>query len=362
MESIERAFTHWRDLFRSMTPGSRRMAGLLAAAVVLGLVYMAVQPGPRPDVDLLHGIHVAAAQLPPMEAALAKANLTDYEIRGTVIFVPHGRESAYMAALEQEKVLTPRFGEQMNKVGTASSPFASKAERDLQIKIATQNELALQICAMPGIEQASVLYSVDIPGNFQPKVFTATVSVKPSGTGQLDESRVLDIRHLVAGAIAGLKPENVTVSDLNSRTWHGDWQKQGPDGTRSIAQVPLPAGSSHRPADESTSPRPAPEPTAASLTQDAWHWIVQSWPTWAAVAAALIVLLMLQRMVRTKTAPADADRDNAAAGRQGNVPPPHWRRQTQAAGLPLHQELSDLVHQDPETAAGILRHWIGQGS
>ena len=26
----------------------------------------------------------------------------------------------------------------------------------------------------------------------------------------------------MAGAIAGLKPENVTVSDLNGRTWYGN--------------------------------------------------------------------------------------------------------------------------------------------
>ena len=53
-------------------------------------------------------------------------------------------------------------------------------------------------------------------------MITATACIKPAGGAQLDEARVSAIRYLVAGAIAGLKPENVAVSDLNGRTWYGN--------------------------------------------------------------------------------------------------------------------------------------------
>ena len=45
--------------------------------------------------------------------------------------------------------------------------------------------------------------------------------VKPAGAGQLSEGQVSAIRKLVGGgAIAGLKPENVTISDLSGgRAW-----------------------------------------------------------------------------------------------------------------------------------------------
>ena len=44
------------------------------------------------------------------------------------------------------------------------------------------------------------------------------------------------------------------------------------------------------------------------------------------------------------------------------VAPPHWRRARRAADRPLREELSELVEEDPETAANILRKWIGQVS
>jgi flagellar M-ring protein FliF len=83
--------------------------------------------------------------------------------------------------------------------------------------------LACIIRSMHGIENASVLYDTDTKHGLNPeKVVTATVSVRPVGSNQLDEVRVSAIRHLVAGAIASLTPEHVTVCDLNGRTWYGN--------------------------------------------------------------------------------------------------------------------------------------------
>jgi flagellar M-ring protein FliF len=81
------------------------------------------------------------------------------------------------------------------------------------------------------------LYDIDTkPGFNKEKVITATASIKPVGTSQLDEARVSSIRHLVAGTIACLKPENVTVCDLNGRTWHGNLNESGAEGNLYISQ------------------------------------------------------------------------------------------------------------------------------
>ena len=66
-----------------------------------------------------------------MEAALAKANLTGYEIRGTSIFVPRGQEAAYMAALVKEKALPPNFGEQPDAAASDGSFLESSEQREL---------------------------------------------------------------------------------------------------------------------------------------------------------------------------------------------------------------------------------------
>jgi flagellar biosynthesis/type III secretory pathway M-ring protein FliF/YscJ len=371
MEFINRASSQLHELYRSLTPGGRLTAGLLAAVVVLGLAYAGTHQASGPDADLMRGVPVAAGQLPPMEAAFAKANLTGYEIRGNSIFVPKGQESAYMAALVKENALPPNYGAYMNGAGSASSPWDSKDQRELRIRIATQNELALQICDMPGIERASVLYAVDDkPGGFKDKVITATVSVKPVGTNQLEESRVSAIRHHVAGAIAGLKPENVTVSDLNGPTWHGNWQKQNPGAASATGQIAAPAKVDHHRTEESAKPKTASEPQAGDLAQDAWHWLTQSWRTVALIGGALVCLLVLRSMVcpqaaiaKVQVASDESGPDDATTGaRAGKVPPPHWRRTARDAGATVHEELSALVQDDPETAASILRNWIGQVS
>ena len=211
------------ELYRSMTPGSRLTAGMLGAVVMLSAGYLVMHQGSSPEVDLMHGVPLAAAQLPAMEAALAKANLKGYEVRGTSIFVPRGQEADYMAALVAANALPPSFGAAQHQAVNGGTMFEFGPQRDQRMRIAKQDELAQAICKMPGIESAYVLYDVDSkPGAFKEKVITATALVKPAGADQLDEALVSAIRKMVAGAIAGLKPENVAVADLNGP--HVVWQ------------------------------------------------------------------------------------------------------------------------------------------
>jgi len=231
MDFLNRAYSQLNDLYRSMTPGSRLTAGLLAVVVAISMGYLYTHQGSSADVDLMHGVPIATGDLPAMEAAFGKANLKTYEIRGTSIYVPRGEEAAYMGALAAGQVLPRNFGSALRAAIDKDTMFMSNRQRDQIIKIATQDELALIIRSMSGIESACVLYDVESRSGFgQQKQSTASASVKPAGNGQLDEARVSAIRHLVAGAIAGLKPENVTVSDLNGRTYYGNPESNGGGG------------------------------------------------------------------------------------------------------------------------------------
>jgi flagellar M-ring protein FliF len=223
MDLLNRAYAQLHEQFRSMTPGSRLMAGLLAVVVLLSLGCLFTHQATSPDADLMHGVATSAGQTQKMIAALAEANLNGYEVRGASIYVPHGQEAVYMGALAKAKALPPDFGAAQREAANGGSwtEIGSQRERD-RMRIAKQDDLALEICKRPGIESASVHLDMDKPSGFQEKVLTALASVKPAGAGQLDKAQVLAIRHLVAGAIAGLKPENVTVADLNGPTWCGN--------------------------------------------------------------------------------------------------------------------------------------------
>ena len=114
----------------------------------------------------------------------------------------------------------------------------------------------------------------------------------------------------------------------------------------------------------------ATPPSAPAWGWNAWNWAVQSWKTLAGVGFALVCLLVLRSMVWSK--PAEADEPamstvsepaaDAAPAKTATVAPPHWRRDAGAADRSLREELSELVEEDPETAANILRNWIGQVS
>ncbi len=436
MDFVDRAHSQLQNLFRSMTPAARWTAGLLAAVVVVGLGYLGTHRSAKPDADLMRGVPVIAAQLPAMEAALAKANLTNYEIRGTSIFVPRGREAVYMAALADANALPRNFGDVLTNAVNAGGPFLSSRDRKQRIKTATQAELSLMIRSMTGIENAYVLYDVDTkPGFGKDKLITATASVKPVGTTQLAEARVSSIRHLIAGAIAGLKPENVTVSDLNGRTWHGKLDETANSPLKKGATAGL-SSSAGRNTRENTAGQAssgtrtlknrlfqraakseqyaAQSPPTADFARAASHWLVQPWNAIGLIGLALVGLLVLRSIARGTSAGAKqttasisllkkgatAGLSSSAGGKSGEntagqassgtrnsqnrlfqraampadgvdaparsrasaVPAPHWTRRTDPSDRSPGEELSELVDEDPEAAANILRNWIGQAS
>ena len=222
MDFLNKAWAQAADLFRSMSPGARITTGLLLAVVLVSLGYLFTQAASGPDVDLMNGVPVPAGHLAAMEAAFHEAGLGTYEIRGTRVFVPRGQKPAFMAALAEAKALPPNIGEALEKAVEESSVFASRHEKQRRDKVAMQKTLSQIICAMPGIETAYVIYDEDVKGGLvREKLVTATASAKAVGSRPLDERQVSAIRHMVAGAIAALKPENVTVADLNGPTHYG---------------------------------------------------------------------------------------------------------------------------------------------
>lgn len=220
MEFLNQALAQLTDLFKSMTPGARIASGLLTAVVAISLAYLFKAGVAGPDGYLMGGAHFSAAELPAMEAAFAKAGLSDYSMEGNQIRVPRAQQAAYMGALADAGALPTNFGDYLTQATSASNPFLTGAQREQMLKTATIKELSKIIRNMPGIEQAAVMYDVDTKSGLRrEKFYTASVMVKPIGSLPLDEARVPMIRHLVAGAVAGLEPNKVTVIDQNGRAW-----------------------------------------------------------------------------------------------------------------------------------------------
>lgn len=215
MEFLNQSLAQLKDLFRSMTPGARITTALLLGVVVVSLVYLFNYQGTAADLYLMNGEAFAPSQLPAMEAAFAKANLNTYRFEGTRIRIPRGQQNAYMAALAENNALPENYSTILDKALGSSNPWLGPQQRDQILKAARQKQLEMIIRSMKGIQSAYVMYDTETKRGFQREdVSTASVSVTPTAGETLSDAQVLAIRTLVARSVAGLKPDNVAVTDL----------------------------------------------------------------------------------------------------------------------------------------------------
>ena len=116
----------------------------------------------------------------------------------------------------------------------------------------------------------------------------------------------------------------------------------------------------------------AEEPPPPGLAEQAGIWLAASWRAVGLAGLVLVGLLWGRSIIRRNRAikpgasrqPASMSPDTEPLedgdwATESRVPPPHRRRPADPA---LRRQLSELVEADPETAAGILRNWIGQAS
>ncbi|QDU74418.1 flagellar MS-ring protein [Bremerella volcania] len=218
MDFLNKAFEQVKDLFVSMTPGSRIIAGLLVIAIVTSVAFLFQSNMFQKDVPILSGAPIAPADQKAILAAFASEALDDYEVIGSQIYVPRSRRVDYIAALVKNNAIPPDFHDSMTDAIGQASPFESEAHRADRQKVAREKEMALVLRNMRGIEYASVQYDIEDKGGFpRKKVYTASVVVRPSGSEEIDPKTVKSVQNYVAHSIAGLDAEHVSVTDLNTR-------------------------------------------------------------------------------------------------------------------------------------------------
>lgn len=114
------------------------------------------------------------------------------------------------------------------------------------------------------------------------------------------------------------------------------------------------------------------EPPPPAATAQAVAWLLANWSTLGMAALGLFSLLMLRSIVRSGPALSDAPELLSPAGpaagskTEDAARPPEARAKPRlnrrASGPSLRTELVDIVREDPDAAANILRGWIGNPS
>ena len=207
----------FRDRLPLVTPAQMIALGLVAVSIGWAVWLLRDRPSSE-EVELLAGMALPSSEMAIMEAAFDRAQLTDHRTDGGRVWVPRSRQSAYMRALVDAEALPREFGGSLRRALEKNSPWQSRAVQSELLRVATQEELSLVICSMPGIERAAVLYDTEnrpgLEGGGPAK--TASVNVRTQPDMEMDPVRVLAIRVLVSASIAGLSPERVAVTDLRS--------------------------------------------------------------------------------------------------------------------------------------------------
>jgi len=219
MDFVNQAIEQIRGLLGSMTPGARLTAGLLAAVVAVSLGFLAKGfPGAADEV-LFNGEFLPPRDADRVEAAIAQAGLEGYRREGNRFYVPRGQKAAYLAAVADAGALPTNFDTLMDSFEV--SPFVSSEELEQRMKALRERKISLIVRMMQGVEDAHVLYDVREPKGFGKRQITATVSVQPDPQETLDPDRIKMIRKAVAGAIAGLDPDDVTILNVSDGAEYG---------------------------------------------------------------------------------------------------------------------------------------------
>ena len=181
-------------------------ATLAMFAVILGLTRMASQPG----MALLYAGLESAAAGEVIQSLDVRA--IPYEVRGDAIYVPlplrdETRLMLASAGLPANAHSGYELLDQLTGFGTTSQMFDAAYWR------AKEGELARTIVASPHIRQARVHLAQGATSAFRRDMLpSASVTVTPV-SGQLSPAQARAIRYLVASAVAGMQPEDVSVID-----------------------------------------------------------------------------------------------------------------------------------------------------
>jgi flagellar M-ring protein FliF len=214
MDFLTKAFQPIRDVFLAMSVSARITAGLLLAAIVVGLAFLVTRTGVEAEEYLLSGQPFSETELAKMEAAFAKANLGGYKIVGNRVRIPPSQKAAYVAALVDGDALPPNPATFMDAATSNANPFESKQQREARLKFAREQQLSHVVSQMAGIANATVSFDEQEKGGFPRRVEkTAVAAVWSESNLGLTPKQVRSIRDYVAGSIAGLNRENVTVMD-----------------------------------------------------------------------------------------------------------------------------------------------------
>jgi flagellar M-ring protein FliF len=204
------------DLFASMTPQARVMAGLMLGMIVVSLGWIISSGNSTQYEYLFGGKSFSDAELERWEATFGESQLRDYDRVGKRIRVPAGQKDLYLKALSSANVLPKEWGGYIDAAMQSGGPFDPKNLIDFRNETARERELANIIKRTPGIEFAAVEFDQQQTGFARNTDRVCSISVQGLSNTAIPVRTLKAIAEMVMASFAGLKKESIVVTDLGT--------------------------------------------------------------------------------------------------------------------------------------------------
>ncbi|MBV8256450.1 MAG: flagellar M-ring protein FliF [Actinobacteria bacterium] len=199
-----------RDIWNGLeTKGQLTLVG--AAVGVVVVFFLLFNYASKPSYSTLY------TGLQPTDTANITAALTGAGIPwrvgagGTEVDVKSGQEAAAQVALASKGL--PTSGHVGFEIFDKTSLGATEFQQQVDYQRALEGELDRALMQIQGVQNADVQLVIPQDTLFADQSSTASASALLTTSTSLDGSTVRGIAHLISGAVKGLSPDNVTLTD-----------------------------------------------------------------------------------------------------------------------------------------------------
>ena len=216
---LQRLLSSWSQHLRAFPWNAQSVAILCLLVVAFSAVVLLQNPvDGNSQENLFAGQRLTHTELQRIEAALGKADLTDYTVSGGAILVPPQQRAKYFAVLQDADCFPRTFHSPTAQALQATSAFETSRTSQQRMHHAREQEARIMICKLTGIDDAFVVFDEKTDRSLnQNRTVTASVGVRTSEDHPLDPQTISVIQDMLLGFKVDLTRESITVTDLNRR-------------------------------------------------------------------------------------------------------------------------------------------------
>ncbi|HUO10184.1 MAG TPA: flagellar M-ring protein FliF C-terminal domain-containing protein [Phycisphaerae bacterium] len=212
MEFLRKYLATIRAQLAGLTVSQKLLITLLVVFMV-ATIFFTVVLSAKPDMVVLMPQSMSAEEINRAEMSLK--GKYEYQVQGDKILVPADKAYEIRGELFAEQALPKDTTTAFSSWIKDNNLLETDGMSARKWNVALGTTLATTLESFPYIQQATVIIGMgERPSLGRDQIpSSATVTLKTRGGEELSEQKVKSIVDMVCGAVAGMKPENVRVTD-----------------------------------------------------------------------------------------------------------------------------------------------------